>query len=271
MLCRRAEPLPAYRLEALLRCSRAVLVMVALTLAADWVAVLVQADRASWNDRTTALIAVLAVLTALAAFATGTERRVRFALRSELLTARDSATDWTADLLAAAARATDRLGVVGPGARRALRLVDDHLIEGRFGARNRPVLLVVLASLASGVVVAGCLAVRERGFGALFLVEVFVFAAGSFAFAVLTNAYLRVVLPHGVPSRHRRAALIASTAAAIAVPLALGLRDSLWSLVGLGHSVETSGQLALVVAAAGIAAWPVAYLVARVTARFGPA
>ncbi|MBP0449238.1 hypothetical protein J5Y04_06705 [Kitasatospora sp. RG8] len=45
-------------------------------------------------------------------------------------------------------------------------------------------------------------------------------------------------------SRTRRAARVATTAGALALPVSLALRDTAWQLLGLGDQVDSIGQWA---------------------------
>ncbi|MDI2127733.1 hypothetical protein [Yinghuangia seranimata] len=75
--------------------------------------------------------------------------------------------------------------------------------------------------------------------------EAAVFAGGTFAFAVICNSVLWFAAPPPA-SRIRRAARIATTAGASALPVSLGLRDGIWQLLGFGHQVDSLGQWAVV-------------------------
>ena len=64
LLCRRSEPLPATRIRDLLRGCRVLLAGVGLTLASEWVSVVIGDNRAAWNGATWLQVGALALLSA---------------------------------------------------------------------------------------------------------------------------------------------------------------------------------------------------------------
>ncbi|MFI6155527.1 hypothetical protein ACIBCA_22900 [Kitasatospora sp. NPDC051170] len=242
-LCRRDRPLPCHRVGQLLRTALVGTLLVGATLATDWAAVAVRADRGLWNGGTPWLIASLAVLTAVTALCLFLHRRAAGLLPA---TARPDG-DWLDDVAPLVALLTHRHPRVGQGLARLTGLGGvPGFVRGRFTA------LAATAALAAGLLVAAGLASGEGWPGALlFAVEAAVFAGGTFAFLMICNGVLRIAAP-GPVSGARRAARIAATAAASALPVALALRDPLWRLLGLGPRADSVGQWAVVMLAAAL-------------------
>jgi len=67
LLCRRSEPLPATRIRDLLCGCRVLLAGVGLTLASEWVSVVIGDNRAAWNGATWLQVGALALLSAATA------------------------------------------------------------------------------------------------------------------------------------------------------------------------------------------------------------
>jgi hypothetical protein len=67
LLCRRSEPLPVTRIRDLLRGCRVLLAGVGLTLASEWVSVVIGDNRAAWNGATWLQVGALALLSAATA------------------------------------------------------------------------------------------------------------------------------------------------------------------------------------------------------------
>ncbi|MBD0689752.1 hypothetical protein [Streptomyces sp. CBMA123] len=238
LLCRRDRPLPRYRIEQVLRAARVCTLLVAATLATDWAAVVLRADRAAWGGGTPWLIASLLPLTGVAAeslmFQHQAIRRLPEPARGAECGAERG--DWLDDLAPLANL------LVAPHWRtgRALAaLIGRSDVLGFVRLRFAP--LAAVAALAAGLLVATGLARGEGWPGALlFAVETAVFAGGTFAFVMICNSVLRFAAPPPA-SRRRRAARVAATAGALALPVSLALRDTVWRLLGLGEQVDSLG------------------------------
>ncbi|MER7579719.1 hypothetical protein [Kitasatospora sp. NPDC097691] len=242
LLCRRDRPLPRYRAEQVLRAALVCTLLVAATLVTDWAAVAVRADRASWDGGTPWLIASLLPLTGVTAGSLLLHRRTIRRLPKPVRGAEDSGGDWLDDLAPLASL------FAGPRSRSGRALV---ALIGRGGGalsfvRLRFAPLAAAAALAAGLLVATGLASGEGWPGIpLFTVETAVFAGGTFAFVMICNSALRFAAPPPA-SRTRRAARAATTAGALALPVSLALRDTVWHLLGLGDQVDSIGQWAAV-------------------------
>lgn len=252
LLCRRDQPLPLYRIQQLLRAALAGTLLVAATLATDWTAVAAGADHTSWTSGTPWLVGSLVPLTGLAGAGPLLHRLAVRRLPAPSRHRPDG--DWLDDIVPLLHRLLPR----------PVRRLPDRLRPAdriAFVRRHFP-LLALAAGAASGLLVATGLASGEGWPGlALFLVESTVFSGGTFAFVQICDAVLRIAVPPapGVP---HRAAWIAATAGALALPTSLALRDPIWAALGLGHQVDSVGQLAALTLASGLLTGAVAFAAA---------
>ncbi|MGW2254953.1 hypothetical protein ACWCXH_32935 [Kitasatospora sp. NPDC001660] len=262
LLCRRGRPLPRYRIEQVLRAALVCTLLVAATLATDWAAVAARADHASWDDGTPWLIASLLPLTGVTAESLLLLRRAIRRLPEPVHGADGARGDWLDDLVPLANL------LAGPRSRtgRALAaLVGRGKVLGF--VRLRFALLAAVAAVTAGLLVATGLASGEGWPGALlFTVETAVFAGGTFAFVMICNSVLRFASPPPA-SRTRRAARIATTAGALALPVSLALRDTAWQLLGLGDQVDSIGQWAAVTLAFALMTGALTFGVAATATR----
>ncbi|MFF2546601.1 hypothetical protein ACFVUY_29155 [Kitasatospora sp. NPDC058063] len=239
LLCRRDRPLPRYRVEQVLRAALVCTLLVAATLATDWAAVAVRADRASWDGGTSWLIASLLPLTGVTAGSLLLHLRAIRRLPEPVRGAEGTVGDWLDDLAPLANL------LAGPRSRtgRALAaLIGRGTVLGFVRLRFAP--LAAAAALTAGLLVATGLASGEGWPGVLlFTVEAAVFAGGTFAFVMICNSVLRFAASPPA-SGTRRAARIATTAGALTLPVSLALRDTAWQLLGLGDRVDSIGQWA---------------------------
>ncbi|QIY74244.1 hypothetical protein HEP84_39010 [Streptomyces sp. RLB1-33] len=254
-LCRAADPMPSARIEQLLRAGLAATLLIALTIGADWLALALRADHQLWNSTTPWLAVSLVPLTGLVCAHLVLHRRV-----ARLLPPRDRtrpADDWLGDLPPLMETLAARL----PNA--AGRGVPLTLNVGVLGFMRRHFTGLAAAACAAGTVLAITgFAVSEGGFSAtVFLLDCLVFLSGTFGFVMVANTALQLV---AVPSvgRLRRAGRTAVTTGALTVPMALGLRDAIWSACGLGRHVTTPGQLAAVTLASGLLMGSIAFGIA---------
>ncbi|WP_158845116.1 hypothetical protein [Streptomyces sp. NRRL WC-3742] len=247
LLCRRDRPLPRYRVEQLLRTALVCTLLVAATLATDWAAVAARADRASWDGGTTWLIASLLPLTGMTAESLLLHRRAIRRLPEPAPGAEDVGGDWLDDLAPLA-------NLLAGSRSRTGRALAALICRGGVldFVRLRFALLAAAAALAAGLLVATGLASGEGWPGVLlFAVEAAVFAGGTFAFVMICNSALRFAVSPPV-SRTRRAARIATTAGALALPVSLALRDTVWQLLGFGDQVDSVGPWAAVTLACAL-------------------
>src|SRR5689334_17876552 len=158
-LCRRLEPLPAARLDGLVRAARLVVLLVAATAGVDVVAVALGTHREAWTPVTAASSLAAATLVGAAGV-------VWLRLRAvDVPGGRGAGPDW-----AAVAGALLRAWATSPSPlraplRRAARVVD-RLVDG--WVRPRPVTAAAALALAAGGLESAVIGWREKGFGALF-------------------------------------------------------------------------------------------------------
>ncbi len=248
-LCRQDEPLPLYRIEQLLRTSLVYTMLIAATIAVDWVAVAVQADHALWNDDTSWLITALAILTGMVLSGFSLQW-----LAIHRLPRRDGQPDgdWLDDATAVLDALAARHPWVDWLTARLRRSDAVGFLRGHFG------LFSAVFSIAAGLLVAIALA-REDGFNPLlFFIEGVVFAGGTFAFGMICNTVLHIADAQST-GRMRRSARIAVTAGSLALPISLALRDSIWSAIGRDGQVDSVGQLAGVTLVSALATGALAF------------
>ncbi|MEU4584432.1 hypothetical protein AB0F92_20400 [Kitasatospora aureofaciens] len=262
LLCRRDRPLPRYRVEQVLRAALVCTLLVAATLATDWAAVAVRADRASSDGGTPWLIASLLPLTGMTAESLLLHRRAIQRLPEPVCGAEDSGGDWLDDLAPLANL------LAGPRSRRGRALgalIGRSAVLGFVRLHFAP--LAAAAALAAGLLVATGLASGEGWPGLpLFTVETAVFAGGTFAFVMISNSALRFAASPPA-SKTRRAARIATTAGALALPASLALRDTVWQLLGFGDQVDSIGQWAAVSLACALLTGTLTFGVATTATR----
>ena len=246
LLCRRDEPLPAARIRGLVRASWVVLDLILVTVAADWTSLLLRVDEDSWTTTTAVLVVTLAVTTTMAL---GAAWQLRRAPHGVLDASVDRAgPDALADASTLARRWSRWLGPLRPTADALLSWLDDVLAPI---VRRHPIGAAGLVSAVFGVAVASSNAV-EDGLGPQLGLFVGVAACGMYAFVVPAGAYLGVVRAEPPIRGTRRRVIDASVAAALAVPLALAFRSSLWWLLGTSDASAGFADLALLVSAAAL-------------------
>ena len=264
LLCRREAPLPAARIVGLVRACRVVLGAVLVTLAADWISVVLQVHRAEWDASTGPLVGLLAATTLAGAWAT--VELVRAARLAPRLLPRargeSSAPDTSRgpDALADALLLVDRWGRrLGP-ASRAVAVVRGLDRRAAPAVRRHPLVAAALWSAAFGLALAGAAAVEE-GEGPLMALRFGVAACAMFAFVVPAGSYLDLV--HAVrPLRGvRRRLADGAVIAAAAVPVAVGFRSSLWWLIGTTDERAGLTELEVLLVVVGVATFTVVLVV----------
>jgi len=95
----------------------------------------------------------------------------------------------------------------------------------------------------------------------VFLLDCVLFLCGTFGFVMAANTVLQWVVGPPV-GRLRCAGRTAVTTGALTVPVALGLRDAIWSTCGFGAHVTTPGQLATLTLAGGLLTGTIAFAIA---------
>jgi len=244
--CRRFEPLPAARLVGVLRASGVALAIVAVTLTADWAAVVAGADAASWTTTTIWLVAALGGVTALTLVAA---RLAWLASRQTSSLDARAGSDALGEAVALLRELASRLGPL------------EHPVAGSADwferaiavrIRRHPLAWAALASLAFGFGI-GALMAREEGVAPIVALIVVVAGCGMFAFLATAGSYLGLVHPERPLLGARRRLADACVAAAAAVPIALGFRSSLWWLVGGTEATAGVAELTRLVAVVAVA------------------
>ena len=238
-LCRRAEPLPAARVAGLVRATWLALGASAVTLATDWAGVLMTWPAVQPDATAAASILGLAV-TSAAVVGAGAGM-----LRIEVQRVARLDPDGLADLVGLLRLVAPRLALV---CRPTLALAT--FIEGNLApaVRRHPTSWAAAASSVFGASIA-LAAVPEDGLAPVAALFFGVAACGLFAFLVAGGAWLGLVAAATSTARHRRL-VVAATAAAGAVPVALAFREAIWSATGAGGE-RGPASLAILVAAAG--------------------
>ncbi|MFF2141625.1 hypothetical protein [Kitasatospora sp. NPDC058190] len=240
-LCRGGGPQPGYRVDQLLRAARLGVALVAATVATDATAAALRAERELWDARTAWLIAALLPLAAGAGWCLVLLRRAGREVPPE--ERRRPGGDWLDDLVLLAAPLAD-LGV-------ATRFLRRHIVAAAAG----------LSLLAGALVVTGQAGGEGWPGWQLALAELTVFFSGFFAFCLLCDALLRIAAMPRRPGAGRAAAF----AAAAAVPVSGGLRDALWSLVGLPGAVDSAVRLLGLMAGCAVLAGAATLVAVRAT------
>jgi hypothetical protein len=230
---------------SVLRGGRVLIAAMLVTVVADWISVVLGADRGTWNATTTVVVVMLALLTALIAAAGFAHRRA--SRRISRLRDGVQGTDWFSDLVSAAELYASWLGPMKVIAMRLIRWLD-HRVVGFI--RKGPVLAATGASLAFGALLALNTLLRE-GPGPAVWLDVAVGGSGMFAFLVAAGAYMRVVGADHPASGTRRRIIDAAVIGSAAVPVAVAFRDWLWWIVGTATGgAGRLGELLLIVGVA---------------------
>ncbi|MFE3654050.1 hypothetical protein ACFXO2_40815 [Streptomyces sp. NPDC059152] len=198
------------------RAAGAMTVLIGLTAAFEWAAVLVGAHATSRGTWTSVLIGGLTVVSGLTAVVTALLVRGRGP--------RGASARWQHDWLGDAIAVCDRIPVlrnrVGP---RAVAWV-----------RRRAMTVFVGLSALAAVGIAGSLAIGERWTNPLLIAWALAIETTAFlAFCVLSNAVAGFVA-RPPRTRSRRVAEAAMVAGCVAIQVAMAFRDALWSALGAG-------------------------------------
>jgi hypothetical protein len=249
LLCRRSEPLPATRIRDLLRGCRVLLAGVGLTLASEWVSVVIGDNRAAWNGATWLQVAVLALLSAATAVVLMGVGRVGVP-RPAGPADSGASVDWLVDLLLLARQETRRLG---PGRRPALALLAWSEQRCARQVRRHPLWTALVFSAVMGAGVGVNQGLREGYYPQVTVVASALLTVGTFGLLVMAGAYLGLI--HGTtPWRGARRRLLDAgviTSAGVLVPFAL--RYHLWWLVGATNADASLDQLVeLLLLSAGV-------------------
>ncbi len=238
-----AAELPARRAIDLVRASRLIVGVVAVTELSDWVSLAFQAHQDAWNSTTAAMVAGLATFS-LCTVAVVEKLRLSAAHRDSDV---PDQPDWATDAVVLLERLTHHLGKWRPSASSAVRWVDNVVIAR---VRFHPVAAAAVFSILLGAAADAPQVVLEGyglGLAALFIT---ISACSTFAFVALAGRYLRLVSRRGAPLRP---GVATSVAVAASVPLAATFRGGLWWVVGSSEANAGPQQLASLLAVFAVA------------------
>ena len=232
-LCPRAEPLPNLRVFDLLRGCRVVLAAIAVTLLAEWIALVTGANQAQWNVWTWLQVGLLVFITGLAAKASIDLRRASGPPQRQSR-GEQPAPDWLTDMVLIAKRQTARLGPLQRPSHRMLNSVDRRFVSV---VRRHPLWAAAILCAAFGAGVGINQGMLEGYDLPSTATAVILIGCGMFGLVVGAGSYLGLVRSeaHLVGIKRRVVNAFVLTCAAVLVPFAL--RDSLWWIVG-----SNSGQ-----------------------------
>lgn len=269
-LLRGRRPQPLFRIGQLLTASVVSALLMAATMAADWLAVAVRADHALWDHRNTPwLIASLAPLSllALAHLALALRAFRRLPRRGS----RDPDGDWLDDLRTLLDTAAPHLPTVLR--RPVTRFSESGAIET---VRRHIIVAAAVLSLLVCLGITTMEAINQRWRSPVLIVTVaIVNLTVFFTFCLIANRFLHIAVPAAgsaerpvTTGRTRRAAYRAVIAALIALPTSAFTRDYLWSLyVGHRGGVDTPAQWAGVITVSTLTVGLIAFCVAFATIR----
>ena len=240
-LCRKVEVLPAERARSVLRGCRVAAIVITATLASCWVSVAAGANKAEWNDSTTAaLVAGLTVVTVLDI--NSVVMLVRAPRLGRSGASQSEATDdWLGDAILVARRESRWFGPFRSHVTSVIALCDRTVITR---LRQHPILGAALASLAFGTGVGLNQGIREGYFLASTLLTVGLLTCGMFAFLMLAGSYLGVVRSGAQLAGAPRRLIDATVVACVAALVALAFRNSLWWVIGTNATSAGNGEFA---------------------------
>jgi hypothetical protein len=266
-LLRGRLPQPLFRIDQLLTAAVVSSVLVAATMATDWLAVAARADHGLWDHNTPWLVASLVPLSllVLANLALAWRARRRLPARG----GRRPDGDWLDDLRALLDTAAPHLPMV---LRRPVTwLSGSGAIES---VRRHIIAAAALLSLLACLSITAVEAVNEHWTSPILIVTAAsVGFAGFFAFCLIANRILHIAVPAAGSAKRpvatdrarriRRAAYGALIAALVAVPASAVTRDYIWSLYAghrdqVGNAAQWAGVIAVSTLAVGLVAFCVA-------------
>jgi hypothetical protein len=239
LLCRRSEPLPATRIRDVLRGCRVVLAGVGVTLASEWVSVVIGDNRAAWNGATWLQVGALALLSAatlVVLIGVGRAGLPRSATPADA----GAAVDWLVDFLLLARQESRRLG---PGRRPALTLLAWSEQRCARQVRRHPLWTAFAFSAVLGVGVGVNQGLREGYYPEVTVMASALLALGMFGLLVMAGAYLGLIRSSTPWRGVRRRLLDAAVVTSVGVLVPFALRYHLWWLVGATNADASLGQL----------------------------
>lgn len=251
-LCRRAEPLLASRVVAILRGCRVVVTVIAIELLSGWVSLALGANKPQWTVPATGLEISLLVLSSLVTLrvALGLLRLPRLPQIAHVPGAEPA--DWIGDAVKVVKRESRRLGPLEKAALVGLAWSEENLVRE---TRRHPMIAAAIVSGAFGVIVFGWQGYREGYFLSVTLLAMSLGFCAMFAFLVSAGAYLGLVRStqpsFGLQRRAIDAAVIGCTNAIVA----LAFRNSLWWMIGSSATAARPVQFATLVGGAAVIAF----------------
>ena len=240
-LCRKVEVLPAERARSVLRGCRVAAIVITATLASCWVSVAAGANKAAWNDSTTAaLIAGLTVVTLLDINSVVMLVRAPRLGRSGASPS-EATDDWLGDAILVARRESRWFGPFRSQVTSVIAWCDRTVVTR---LRQHPILGAALASLAFGTGVGLNQGIREGYFLASTLLTVGLLTCGMFAFLMLAGSYLGVVRSGAQLEGAPRRLIDATVVACVTALVALAFRNSLWWVIGTNATAAGNGEFA---------------------------
>ena len=240
-LCRDVEVLPTERARSVLRGCRVATIVMTATVASCWISVAAGANKAQWNDSTTAaLVAGLSLVTVLDIRAVVMLARAPRLGRSGASNS-DVADDWLGDAILVARRESRWFGPFRSQVTSVIAWCERTVVAR---LRQHPILGAALASLAFGTGVGLNQGIREGYFLASALLTVGLLTCGMFAFLMLAGSYLGVVRSGAPLAGVPRRLTDATVTACIAALVALAFRNSLWWIIGTNANSAGNGQFA---------------------------
>jgi predicted dienelactone hydrolase len=246
----------------LLRGGWALLGMVAMTAATDWVAVGLHVHQDAWGRTGRLLIAALVLITLVTAtVAAAMWWIIRRATESADVRADPAGSDWVDDVLTGVGGLVGRYGAAGRAAAGVLDRVQRIVVGGRHGLRRHRLAAAVLA----GVVVSVWLSLAEAlgdGLGPhpaeAAAMRLVIGTAGLVTALIPLSAYLGVLRPdapaQSAATARRPALMCAGYAAVASVPVAVGFRDGIGAMVSFPVTdwSRLAGLIAVIAALTGL-------------------
>jgi hypothetical protein len=236
--CGRSEPLPATRIRDLLQGCRVLLAGVGMTLASEWVSVVIGDNRAAWNGATWLQVGALALMSAATAVVLSGMGRAGLPRPADPADS-GAPTDWLVDLLLAARQETSRLG---PGRRPALALLAWSEQRCARQIRRHPLWTALFFSAVLGAGVGENQGLREGYYPQVTVVASALLTAGTFGLLVMAGAYLGLIHSSTPCRGARRRLLDAGVITSVGVLVPFALRYHLWWLVGRAPRATGEGR-----------------------------
>lgn len=254
-LCRRAEPLLASRVAAVLRGCRVAVGAIAIELLSGWVALALEANRSQWTGAATGVGISLLLLTSLVTMKVSVDLlRVPHLPKMSHVSGAEPA-DWLADAVKVVKRESHRLGPLEEAALVGLAWSEENLVRE---VRRHPVVAAAVTSGTFGVVVLGWQGYREGHFLSVTLLAMGLGFCAMFAFLVSAGSYFGLVRSTQPSYGLQRQAVDASVIACTAAVVTLAFRNYLFWMIGSTAAAAGPQQFATLVGSAAVLAFGVA-------------